>query len=77
MGCIAGRRNSGGFDEVADAMWGAIILTSTITGVFCAVFATVVDVVTDALSMGLVIALAFASGFLGSMFAQVILKRDQ
>ena len=58
-------------------MWGAILLTSTVTGVFCAIFATVVDVMTDALTMGMVVVLAFASGFCGSLFAQIVLKRDR
>ena len=50
-----------------------ILLTSVLTGVFCAVFATVIDVITDALNMWTVIGLAFTSGFLGSLFAQLVL----
>lgn len=53
----------------------AILITSVVTGLFCAGFAVVVDVVTDALAMWMAIALAFAPGFLGSLFAQLILKR--
>ncbi|MGJ8604683.1 MAG: hypothetical protein ACSHXH_11200 [Marivita sp.] len=53
----------------------AVLMTSVITGVFCAVFAAFVDVITDALDMWVVIALAFLSGFTGSLFAQVVLKR--
>jgi phage-related holin len=56
-------------------MWGAVLLTSMITGAFCAVFAMVIDVITDALSLWMVAALAFVSGFAGSFFAQVVLKR--
>ncbi|MGX9353970.1 hypothetical protein ACS3SW_02050 [Roseobacteraceae bacterium S113] len=52
-----------------------ILLTSLMTGIFCAVFATVIDAVTDALTMWTVIGLAFASGFLGSLFAQLVLGR--
>jgi len=58
-------------------MWAAVLWTSILTGVFCAVFAAVIDVVTDALSMWIVIALAFVSGFSGSLFAQVVLKRTR
>jgi hypothetical protein len=58
-------------------MWGAVLLTSVVTGVFCAVFAVVIDLVTDALNMWLVIALAFVSGFSGSLFAQLVLKRTK
>lgn len=58
-------------------MWSAVLLTSVITGVFCALFAVVIDAVTDALGVWAVIGLAFLSGFSGSLFAQVILKRAQ
>jgi len=58
-------------------MWGAVLITSVITGVFCAVFATVIDLITDALAMWMVIALAFVSGFGGSLFAQIVLKRTK
>ncbi|GGC01976.1 hypothetical protein GCM10011363_18240 [Marivita lacus] len=53
----------------------AILLTSVVTGIFCAMFAGIVDPVTDALAMWVVIGLAFASGFTGSLFAQLVLKR--
>ncbi|MCC1491646.1 hypothetical protein [Cognatishimia sp. F0-27] len=52
-----------------------VLMTSAMTGLFCAGFAAFVDVVTEALSMGTLIALAFVSGFLGSLFAQVVLGR--
>ncbi|WP_425039333.1 hypothetical protein [Primorskyibacter sp. S187A] len=53
----------------------AVLVTSVLTGVFCAVFATIIDAVTDALNIWTVIALAFTSGFLGSLFAQLVLGR--
>ncbi|MBV2361203.1 hypothetical protein KUH32_15675 [Thalassococcus sp. CAU 1522] len=52
-----------------------ILLTAALTGLFCAVFAVVIDAVTDALSMATVIGLAFLSGFCGSLFAQLVLRR--
>lgn len=54
-----------------------VLLTSVLTGVVCAVFAAVIDVVTDALSMATLIGLAFMSGFLGSLFAQIVLGRTR
>lgn len=48
-----------------------------LTGVFCAVFAIVVDAATEVLSMKQAIVLAMISGFLGSMFAQLVLKRTR
>lgn len=54
-----------------------IFATSLMTGVFCAGFAVVVDALTDALPMILAIAVAFASGFLGSLFAQLVLHRQR
>lgn len=56
---------------------GLRLTTSVLTGVFCAGFALVIDLVTDALPMMLVIAMAFASGFLGSLFAQLVLGRNK
>ena len=55
----------------------AVLLTSVTTGVFCAIFAVVVDMVTDALNMGAVIALAFVSGFLGSLFGHIVVKKQR
>ena len=54
-----------------------MLTTSLLTGVFCALFAVVIDLVTDALSMSVVIGLAFVSGFLGSLFAQVVLGKGR
>ena len=50
-----------------------VLTTSVITGVFCAAFAMAIDLVTNALSMMTLIGLAFVSGFLGSLFAQIVL----
>ena len=47
------------------------------TGFFCACFAVVVDFFTDVLTMGQAIAIAGLSGFLGSLFATLVLKRDR
>lgn len=48
---------------------------AALTGTFCAVFTVGVDLVTNVLSMATLIGLSFVSGFLGSLFAQVVLKR--
>ncbi len=54
-------------------LWDAL-LPALLTGTFCAGFATLIDVITDALTMLMVIGLAFVSGFLGSLFARLILR---
>jgi len=56
-------------------MWRAVLATAGLTGAFCMGFAWVVDIVTDALPMGTALMLAFVSGFLGSLFAQLVLRR--
>lgn len=58
-------------------MLGPVLTTSVLTGVFCAVFAIGVDTVFSALPMIAGIALAFVSGFLGSLFAQLVLGRGK
>lgn len=58
-------------------MLGPIVTTSLLTGVFCAVFAVGVDTVFSTLPMIAGIALAFVSGFLGSLFAQLVLRRGE
>jgi hypothetical protein len=52
-----------------------MLAQAALTGVFCIGFALVVDVVTDALPLLPVLMLSFASGFLGSLFAQTVLRR--
>lgn len=54
-----------------------VIFTAFVTGLFCLGFAAVVDALTDALPMMVALGLAFCSGFLGSLFAQLILKRHR
>ena len=51
-----------------------LILSACLTGIFCAGFATVVDLLADMLSRPSVMAISFISGFLGSIFAQTVLK---
>ena len=53
-----------------------ILTTSVLTGVFCALFSVVVGYVADALSMNALVVLSFFSGFLGSLFAQLVLRRN-
>ena len=52
-----------------------ILAQAALTGAFCIAFALVVDAVTDALSLAGLVALSFTSGFLGSLFAQLVLRR--
>jgi len=52
-----------------------ILAQAALTGAFCIGFALVVDAVTDALSLAGLVALSFASGFLGSLVAQLVLRR--
>ena len=54
----------------------AALLAATATGGFCAVFALGVDQVTDALNWMQVVGVSFASGFLGSLFARMVLKKE-
>ena len=50
------------------------LASAVATGVFCAGFAVFIDLVTEALPMATVISLSFASGFLGSLFARLVLR---
>ncbi len=52
-----------------------VLTTSVMTGVFCALFSVVVGIVAEALSMPTLIVLSFVSGFLGSLIAQIVMKR--
>lgn len=52
-----------------------VLISACTTGVFCGGFAAVVDAITDALSMWQVIGLAIVSGFCGSIFASIVLRR--
>lgn len=49
-----------------------LLVTATMTGLFCAGFSVVVSLVAVQLSMGAVIAVSFVSGFLGSTVAQLV-----
>ncbi|MDJ1017427.1 MAG: hypothetical protein QNJ35_13020 [Paracoccaceae bacterium] len=52
-----------------------MILSAVLTGVFCAGFAVFIDWATDMLMQNQIIVISFTSGFLGSLFAQAVLKR--
>ena len=54
-----------------------ILLSAVLTGAFCAVFAVGIDWLTDMLARRQVIGLSFASGFLGSLFASLVLRRGR
>ncbi|WP_168797945.1 hypothetical protein [Pacificoceanicola onchidii] len=55
----------------------AVLMTSVLTGVFCALFSVVVGALSMALSPPVLIGLSFVSGFCGSLFAQLVMKRGK
>ncbi len=55
----------------------AFLLPAFLTGTFCAGFAVLIDITTSMLETGSVIGLAFVSGFLGSIFARLVLGRGK
>ena len=54
-----------------------IFLSALLTGIFCACFAVGVDWLTDMLQRGQVAGISFASGFLGSLFASLVMFRGR
>lgn len=54
----------------------SVIISAVLTGVFCGGFALLIDVATDMLDRGNVVLFSFTSGFLGSLFAQLVLRRS-
>lgn len=56
-------------------MMRVVLMTAGMTGIFCAGFAVFIDWATDMLDRRSVLFVSFASGFLGSIFAQTIIKR--
>ena len=52
-----------------------VLLTAALTGIFCSGFAVFIDWATDMLAQNQIIMISFASGFLGSLFAQLVLGR--
>jgi hypothetical protein len=54
-----------------------ILLSALLTGIFCAFFAVGVDWLTDMLRRGQVVAISFVSGFLGSLFASLVMVRGR
>lgn len=51
-----------------------LLLTACLTGLFCAGFASFIDYATDMLDRTSVLVISFISGFLGSIFAQTVLR---
>ena len=51
-----------------------LVLSACLTGLFCAGFAMVIDYATDMLQRNQVLVVSFISGFLGSIFAQTVLR---
>lgn len=58
-------------------MAGSVIKGAILTGVFCGGFALLIDVATDMLDRGHVVLFSFVSGFLGSLFAQLVSRRSR
>lgn len=55
----------------------AAIMTALTTGGFCSIFAVGVDAVTDSLNLWQVMIAGGVSGFLGSLFARMVLSKRQ
>ena len=53
----------------------SLLISAVLTGVFCAGFATIIDLATDMLERQQVVVISFLSGFFGSIFAQVVLRK--
>lgn len=53
----------------------SLFLPAVLTGAFCAVFAVGIDWLTNMLERGQILGLSFVSGFLGSLFASLVLRR--
>ena len=52
-----------------------LLMTAVLTGVICMGFALVVEWLTETLSLEKVVGISFVSGFLGSVFAQTVVRR--
>ena len=57
--------------------FGADLLAACLTGIFCAGFALAIDLVTDMLDRTNVLLVSFVSGFLGSLFAQIVISKGK
>lgn len=55
----------------------AIVISAVLTGVFCACFAIGVDYLTDMLDRQSIVVVSFVSGFLGSLFASLVMRKRQ
>lgn len=55
-------------------MTGIVLKTAVLTGLFCSVFAVFVNWVTVSFGLGQLVGISFVSGFLGSLFAQFVLR---
>ena len=51
-----------------------ILLGATLTGLFCTAFTFGVDWVTEVIGRGMIVGLSFVSGFLGSLFSQLVMR---
>ena len=52
-----------------------ILAPAFLTGAFCAAFAVGIDWLTDMLDRGQLFGISFVSGFLGSLFATLVMRR--
>lgn len=58
-------------------MWRTAVTAAIATGGFCSIFAIGIDAVTDALNWMQVMVISFVSGFLGSLFATIVLGKSK
>lgn len=62
--------------RMSDSRWlRPLLMTAVLTGVFCMGFALFVEWLTETLALGQVVGISFVSGFLGSIFAQTVVRR--
>ena len=53
------------------------LMSAFLTGCFCGVFAVGIDWVTDMVGRGSILLISFTSGFLGSLFASFVMRRQE
>lgn len=56
-------------------MMRSVLISALLTGGFCGAFAVGIDWATDMLDRGSILMISFISGFLGSLFASLVMGR--
>ncbi|MEJ6402173.1 hypothetical protein [Yoonia sp. 2307UL14-13] len=58
-------------------MWKTILISASLTGCFCAIFALAVTALGTLVTFVPGMIIAFVSGFCGSLFAALVLRRSR